>query len=147
MKQQIIKIHGEESVEIVTNRIRHLSKENKIEVVIRDRRRDYSAEQRQTYWMWIHEMGAVSGELDDELHQRLKKTYLLPIYRRDDPDYEAMIAAVIASGDIKLGRGVVRLTSITTASRTQMSEYMDLVQRHAHNDLGVMLTMPDEHRE
>ena len=144
MKQQTIKVHDAKSLDIVSARLNyHLGQADKVEVVIRDQRNDYSAAQRQTYWMWVGEICKFTGDDDNDKHLDLKKRFLVPIYRRDDPDYEQMMQAVIASGNAKIGRGVVGLTSITEASRAQMSEYMDRVQRHAAHDMGVVLTMPE----
>lgn len=147
MKQQIIKIHDAKSLDIASARIRyHMGQGEKVEVVIRDQRNDYSAAQRQTYWMWVGEICKFTGDDDDDKHLDLKKRFLVPIYRRDDPDYEEMMQAVIASGSAKLGRGVIGLTSITDASRSQMNEFMDRVQRHAAQDMGLVLTVPESLR-
>lgn len=111
---------------------------------------DYTAQQRALYFQWCGEIGAVTGESKDEVHQRLKLTHLKPIYERDDPDgYGVMIAAVreVWKGGQKreakdLMAGIIRLTSITDSSKKQFNEYMDQIDKEC---LGqqIYLTQPN----
>lgn len=118
-------------------------------VEIKEATDDYTARQRALYFKWCGEISAVTGETKNDVHHRLKKTHLCPIYERDDPSgYGVMIAAVreVWKGGQRaeasdLFSGIAHLTSITDASKKQMSEYMDDIWKECINN-QIWLTQP-----
>ena len=120
------------------------------EVVIREAKRDRSADQNALYWQWLTIIGSELGMTKDELHEQCKARHLVPIFTRDNEDYSAMVAAVqavrsqgmIAEADA-LWSQVVRMTSTTDCSVRQMAEYLNEIEREAVG-LGIRLPHPEE---
>jgi hypothetical protein len=115
-----------------------------IDIVIRNHSDDYTARQRALYWIWVSEIAEFRGEAKLQQHTELKRQFLVQIYRRDDPEYDAMITAVIATRDKTIGRWVIQHTSITKAKKAQMYEYMTDIQHWAGVTLGLALTDPED---
>lgn len=115
------------------------------EVIIREAKRDRSADQNALYWQWLTIIGSELGMTKDELHEQCKSRHLVPIFTRDNEDYAAMVAAVqavrsqgmIAEADA-LWSQVVRMTSTTDCSVRQMTEYLNEIERGA-GGLGIRL--------
>lgn len=120
------------------------------EVIIREHKKDRSADQNSLYWKWLTVIGADLGESKEELHERYKGEYLVNIYERDDPDYAEMLQTLrevyregMRDEALNLRKKIVALTSTTTATVHQMSEYMTEIDRHAV-ELGIRLPSPED---
>ena len=119
------------------------------EVIIHNYKKDRSVEQNRLYWQWLTIIGNELGESKEEIHERYKDKFLVNIYERDNPEYAEMVQSlrnVWLSGmkqeAIDLRKRIVALTSTTTATVHQMSEYMTSIERDAAN-LAIMLPQPE----
>ncbi len=120
------------------------------EVIIREAKKDISAEQRGLYFKWMGIIGEEIGQTKDEMHYQCKDRHLVPIFCRDDIEYAEMwssMIAVRAAGMVKeadmLMHGIIKETSITRASVKQMAEYMNEIERESAG-LGIRLPHPDD---
>lgn len=120
------------------------------EVIIREAKRDRSADQNALYWQWLTIIGSELGMTKDELHEQCKARHLVPIFTRDNEDYAAMVAAVQAvrsqgmvSEADALWSQVVRMTSTTDCNVRQMTEYLNEIKREAAG-LGIRLPHPED---
>lgn len=120
------------------------------EVVVRLHRVDRSVSQNSLYWKWLTVIGAELGESKDELHEKYKEKWLVSIYERDNAEYAEMLQslrAVYRQGmrveALALRKRIVALTSTTTATVAQMSEYMQEIANHAAS-LGIRLPFPED---
>lgn len=120
------------------------------EIIIREAKKDISAEQRGLYFKWMGIIGEEIGQTKDEMHFQSKDRHLVPIFCRDDIEYAEMWSSMVAvreAGMVKeadiLMHGIVKETSITKASVKQMAEYMNEVEREAAG-LGIRLPHPDD---
>jgi hypothetical protein len=117
----------------------------KLTVIVKKYERDKSSEQNRLYWMWVGIIANDLGYTKDELHMELKRMFLQNIYAADPikhPGYAEMLAAAEQLGRYELINGITRLTSITTASVRNMSEYLNEIKNHA-TGLGIMLPLPE----
>lgn len=118
-------------------------------VKISTKNEDYSSAQRRLYMAWCTEFANHFGEEQKRVHHDMKRRYLINIYRRDDEGFAAMCDAIAALKDNDpeqhkaIGDGVIKLTSITKASKIQMSEYMDLFYKFAQKH-GLTMKTPDD---
>ena len=108
------------------------------EVIIRPHKKDRTVAQNSLMWLWFTHLAGERGETKDDIHLEYKKKYLVNIYERDDPDYAAMIEAVrnVYRKGMKedaelLHDRIAHLTSTTTATVEQFTEYLDDIDRDA----------------
>ena len=120
------------------------------EVIIKEHKRDRSAEQNQTYWLWLTVIGAFLGETKDQLHEIYKDRFLVQIFERDDPDYAEMIQSLrsiyrqgMKVEALALRKRIVALTSTTTATVAQFTELLNDIEKDAIA-LGIRLPSLDE---
>lgn len=120
------------------------------EVVIRPYKKDRSVAQNSLLWRWNTIIGSELGESKEEIHERNKERFLVPIYERDDLDYAAMIEAVrsvyrqgLQQDALFLRKRIVALTSTTKATTAQMAEFLTEIERDASR-LGIILPRPDD---
>lgn len=120
-------------------------------VNIKEHKEGLSSRQRRLYFKWLGEICEEFGEDKDDLHLDYKGRYLVKIYRRDDPEFEAMCEAVnemhrqgMKTDSVVLHKWIVKHTSIMDASTAQMSEYMKAIEVEATMK-GVALTHPDDY--
>lgn len=149
MKTKIILIseaHKSRAIEI----IKALPIEPHHEIIIREHKKDRSADQNALYWQWLTIIGNELGESKEDLHERYKSDYLVHIYERDDPEYGAMLQALrdvwrhgMKAEAAGLRKKIVMLTSTTGATTRQMSEYMTEIERHAAG-LAIRLPHPED---
>jgi hypothetical protein len=149
-----IQIINEATAERACEVIRSLPLEPRHEVVIQEIKKDRTGAQNSLMWLWITIIAGELGETKDEIHLRLKKKFLVPIYERDDLGYAGMIAAVrtVHSAGMKseaasLAAQILELTSTTKASSDQFTEYLNDIDR---DDMGKGIVLPrpeDRHRE
>lgn len=134
------------AVEIVSR----LNLDKPQEVEIREWKKNRSVAQNSLLWKWLTVIAAEFGESKDEVHERYKEKLLVPILRRDDSDFAAMIGsvnAVHASGmkaeAMALKKEIVRLTSTTQMNVHQFTEYLNDIELDARN-LGIILPHPED---
>ena len=120
------------------------------EVLIRPHKKERSVAQNSILWLWNTILGAELGESKEEIHERNKERFLVPIYERDDLDYAAMIEAVrnvyrqgLQQDALFLRKRIVALTSTTKATTAQMAEFLTEIERDAHR-LGIILPRPED---
>ncbi len=147
MKQKVI-CHTEQHRNRAIEIIRNMPLEPVHEVIIREYKKDRSADQNALYWKWLTIIGAELGEPKEAMHERYKAAFLVNIYTRDNTEYASMIQSlrnVYKSGlqaeAMALHKKVVELTSTTSATVAQMSEYLDSIKRAA-TELNI--TLPGE---
>jgi hypothetical protein len=137
VKQSIV-IISEEHRNRVLAIIKALPLDPKHEVAIREKVKDRSADQNALYWKWLTVIGNDLGESKEDVHERYKDKFLVHIYERDNPDYAEMVQALRAiwsqgmkAEAVSLRKKIVALTSTTTATVKQMTEYMTEIERDA----------------
>lgn len=92
-----------------------------------------------------------AGKTKDEWHYEMKKKYLVNIYERDDPlGYGSMIESIrqlykvgLKDRAVKLHQGIVKITSTTTASTTQFTEYLNSIMQYC-NEKGIYYRLRDD---
>jgi len=119
-------------------------------VEIKPFKKDRSLDQNALYWQWLTIIGNELGESKETLHERYKDGFLVQIYERDNPEYAEMVQALrevwkhgMKNEAISLRKRIVALTSTTTATTSQMAEYMTEVERRAA-ELGIRLPHPED---
>lgn len=116
---------------------------------ISEKDEDYSSKQRRLYWLWITQYSKHFGEDKNDAHLFIKRKFLINIYRRDDDGFASMCDAIAKLKDSEpeefkaIGEGVISLTSITKATKQQMTELLDSFFMFA-NGQGLRLTCPDD---
>ena len=120
------------------------------EIVIREYKKDRSYSQNRIYWQWLTVIANELGESKESLHERYKDKYLVNIYERDDQEYAEMIQSlrnIYTQGmkveAVNLRKKIVALTSTTTATIPQMTEYLDCIDHNAA-ELGIRLPVPED---
>ena len=108
------------------------------EVIIHEHKKDRSKEQNSLYWRWLTVIGNELGESKEDVHERYKGMFLVHIYERDCPDYADMIQSLrtvykqgMHAEALALKKRIVELTSTSTATVKQMTEYLQSVENHA----------------
>lgn len=134
------------AVEIVSR----LNLDKPQEVEIREWKKNRSASQHRLYWQWNTVVAAELGESKEEVHERNKERFFVPIMRRDNPDFAAMIGSVNAvhaqgmkAEAMALKKEIVRLTSTTQMNVHQFTEYLNDIELDARN-LGIILPHPED---
>ena len=118
-------------------------------VTVKDKQEETTTAQRRLYFMWCGQFAKHFGSDKDEVHHDIKKRFLINIYRRDDAGYAAMCYAIAKLKKTEpeqhraIGEQVLKMTSITEANKTQMSEFMNEFFRFAQAQ-GLYLTCPDD---
>lgn len=121
------------------------------ELIVREHHKDRSSAQNNLYWVWNSQISGYTGESKDEVHRRLKKKHLIPIYM-EDPDSgmaETVMAvrAVHAQGmkDTAkvLEEKIVDLVSTTDATVKQFTEYLEEIEKEATSQ-GIYLSHPED---
>lgn len=119
------------------------------EVVIREYKKDRSLEQNALYWRWLTVIGNELGETKEDLHERYKSKFLVHIYERDDPEYAETVQTLrnlyeqgYKTESLSLHKKVVALTSTTSATVKQMSEYLHCIEMSAA-ELAIKLPAPE----
>ena len=112
---------------------------------------EITSAQRRLYWHWVGQFSNHIGNDKDDQHHDFKRRFLIAIYRRDDAGFAAMcdsIAKLKTSEPEEhraIGEQVIRLTSITKATKVQMTQYLDEIFRFCAAQ-GVLLRVPDDLR-
>ena len=137
MKRKIIIVSEEHRARAVAI-INSLPLDPVQEIIIRERKKDRSADQNSLYWKWLTIIGNELGEGKEDLHERYKDKFLVQVYERDNDEYAGMIQALrnvyqhgLRQEALSLRRKIVSLTSTTTATVKQMAEYLQNIERDA----------------
>lgn len=147
MKPITITIRGSQQKDHAKEVIDDLEEDGSMEVEVRERKRDLSAQQRGLYFMWLGIMAGETGNDKDSLHHEMKRKHLTKIYMRDDEEYRQAAHALKSLKGTKehgpIARQIVDLTSIMDASVEQMTELINAVEHEAIN-LGITLPYPQD---
>ncbi|WIF21992.1 recombination protein [Shewanella phage vB_SbaS_Y11] len=120
-----------------------------LEVIIQPAKNKRSLAQNRLYWKWVHQWSDKLGWTEEYTHHFFKYKFLMMIYYRADDQYAAMCDAVKVLKSLdkgvfdKLAAHVIRQTSTTTASKDQMTEYLDKIYLYCYSK-GVLLFVPDD---
>lgn len=149
MKLSII-LKSELHRETAVNAIAALPLEPVYEIIIREHKKDRSAEQNALYWKWLTVIGNELGEPKEDIAERYKDKFLVQIYERDNPEYAEMVQSLrniwlqgMKAEAVNLRKKIVSLTSTTTANVKQMTEYLENIERDAAN-LSIRLPYPED---
>jgi hypothetical protein len=130
--KKIIVPGGSQGATKVTALLSNLSTEKLYSVDVREYRPKRSLEQNRTYWMWMRELANFvvnsTGQIvsDDDMHEMMKDKFL-------------------HTKVIEMGGEAFRISRSTTdQSVDEMSDYMSKIDMWAANDLGCLLTSPEE---
>ena len=130
--------------------ISNLDHDDLHEVIIRPYKKDRSVAQNSLLWKWTTVIAEEMGETKEDVHERNKERFLVPIYERDDADYAAMIEAVrsvhrqgMKADAEAMRKQIVKLTSTTTASVKQFTEFLTEIERDAMK-YAIRLPHPDD---
>jgi len=117
------------------------------EVIIRPKKANRSLAANALMWQWLTILAGDTGHTKEELHEQMKRKHLIPIFRRDDPDYAEMIQCIQGlRGHAKYeatAKQIERLTSTTRCSVAQFTEYLNAVEATAL-DMGCVLPHPED---
>lgn len=120
------------------------------ELRIDEFKRNRSAEQHRTLWMWYTVIASELGDSKESIHEIMKGKFLCNIYERDNKEYSEMLQTIrsvyregMRDEALDLHKKIISLTSTTTASVKQMSEYMEAISHHAAS-LGIKLPYPED---
>lgn len=123
------------------------------EVWIREHKKDRSVAQNSLLWKWLTIIGSELGHSKEDMHEQYKDKFLCQIYERDNPEYAEMIQTlrVIWKSGMQceakeLRKQIVALTSTTTATVKQFTEYLHSIEHHAAS-LGINLPHPEDYYE
>ena len=149
MSQKIV-IASEEHRKRVMLIIECLPLEPLHEITIREYKKDRSLEQNALMWKWLTIIGNELGESKEEIHERYKDKFLVNIYERDNPDYAEMVQSLrevwkqgMKREAMDLRKKIVALTSTTTATVKQMTEYLNSIEHDAAS-MAISLPHPDD---
>lgn len=136
MKRRTYVIRSNDQIARLSTFLESQPKEPLLEVIIQEHKKDRSVEQNQLYWRWIGVISEEWGWSKDEVHDNLRRRFLVPIYERDDIGYAAMIHSIrkVYSKGFKedanaMFEHIVKLTSTTNAKVKQFTEYLKDIER------------------
>lgn len=151
---ETITVRDQESVDIVTEIVKKMQKEHgKIVVVVKRGEESVTSAQIRTIYMWYGNIREkYDSYTDHELDYFFKDLFLRRIYFRDDQNgtYQELCYAVKEAKKQtpecadKLHDLMIMNTRKTDGNVKQISEFMDEVQRYAHQTMQVRLTMPED---
>ena len=117
-------------------------------VTVEEHVENRSAKQQRLQWLWVTEFSNYTGETKEEVHDRFKERFAIPIFTRDDEGYAAMVEAVKAvrrkgmnTEADALKKKILALTSTSDFSVKQNTEYLREIEMEAAK-AGVSLSFP-----
>jgi len=120
------------------------------EIIIREHKKNRSIDQNSLLWQWLTIIANELGTSKEEQHEFFKDKFLVNIYQRDNPDYAEMVQTLrevwkhgMRDEALSLRKRIVALTSTTTATVSQMQEYLENIERNAA-ELAIKLPFPEE---
>lgn len=121
------------------------------EVTFREYKKDRSASQFGLYWIWMSQISGYTGETKDDVHRRMKKKHLIPIYM-EDPE-SGMTATVMAVRAVHaqgmkdharvLAEKIIDLVSTSDASVKQFTSYLEEIEKECISQ-GIYLPHPED---
>lgn len=149
MKKTFV-IRSREVKSMVTTFLEAQPLEPLLEVIVHEKKKDRSAEQNRYYWQILTIISDELGLSKNEAHDLYKRKFLIKIFERDHSGFAKMINAIRKvhtegfKQDAKvMGDQIVKLTSTTSATTKQFSEYLkDILQDAANN--GIALPRPED---
>lgn len=108
-------------------------------VTIKETKKNRSESQCGLKWFWVEDISNVTGETKLEVNHRLKKTYLLPIFEKNDKDeYRTtmeMLRDLYRTGErakaIHFHNQIVNLMRTEEANIDEMREYLEDIEKEA----------------
>lgn len=88
-----------------------------------------SSRQNSLYWKWVTIIGDNAGYTKDEMHNQIKRDYLINILIRDDSDFAELWVNLTKIDDNILTNGVVDLISTARLTTKQFAEYLTDIER------------------
>ena len=121
------------------------------EVVIREHKKDRTAAQNALLWLWYTVIAGELGETKDDIHYMYKSQILVHIYERDDLEYAEIILSIrriyrmtdMKDAALYLHKSIVKLTSTTTATVEQFTEYLNDIEKDCIGK-GIVLPHPED---
>ncbi len=150
MKTKIILI-SEQHRQRVLEIVRALPLDVVHSVDIKEHKKDRSAAQNGLYFLWMGIVSGYTGESKEEVHCRMKKNHLIPIYCADPDNETAITMATIreaatlgAVGQAKkMEAYVIKKVSITEATVKQFAEYLNEIEKECISQ-GIYLPHPED---
>lgn len=123
-----------------------------VEVIVKPYKSTRSKDQNALYWKWVTLMADDLGNTKDELHEELKRMFLVPIIEREDEgfaDTMKHLRAAYKDGHTELTQALhlkfVMQLSTSALNVNQMTEYLESVLNHAQG-LDISLPLPERKR-
>jgi hypothetical protein len=120
-------------------------------VIIHEHKKERTAAQRGLYWLWITQIAGELGELKDDVHRRMKKKHLIPIYMANP--LSGMTETVMAVREVykqgmktianSLANKIIDLVSTNDANVKEFTEYLEQIEKEAIG-LGIFLAHPED---
>lgn len=150
-KLKVFIVKSEEVIDSIADFLREeIPGETPLEVTVRPFKTNRSMSQNSLYWIWVGIIADEFGWTKEEVHEDLKGRFLSLIYERDNPVFAETMQAirkVYEEGYYQEGRSlhnqVIRLTSTTTATIKQFTEYLNDIERDAISK-GLVLPHPED---
>ena len=110
-----------------------------------------SLAQNRLYWEWVGYLSDKIGNTKDEQHTLMKRKHLTPIFMADDREFAEMVLSLqeyrkhATQAEYEpLAAGVAQLMSTTKATVTQMSSYLDAIDKYYYSK-GYALPKPEDY--
>lgn len=139
MKPKIVTIRGERQIKLIARILSNVEQDGNTQVVIGPVSKDRSANQLRLYWKWMGEIAEYTGETPPEVHEGLKRKFLIHQMARDSESYMRLLMMVADHGEERDRVELVRMTSTKGLKVKQMGEYMQNVRKEAAS-MGIHLT-------
>jgi len=150
MKRRIFIIQSKASIKPVVDFLNSQPDTLDLEVAIYERKQDRTVLQNSLMWLWITIIANELGLTKEDAHEDLKRRLLVPIYERDDLGFADMINAVRKVHTLghkveadKLAKQIIKLTSTTSATTKQFTEYLNEMERDMAGK-GIILPHPED---
>lgn len=121
----------------------------RLEVVIRPYKETRSQQQHKLYWKWITIIADETGHSKDQMHEQLKRRFLLPILEREDAQFGQIMANLRKAWRDghkelaeQLNAAVVLNASTTVLSVGSMTEYLNSVKDFA-DEHDIQVPIPE----
>ena len=123
---------------------------------------DRSVAQNRLYFMWLDQIAKKTGNSKNDLHYTYKKKFLAAIYVTNRQETAEKHKALLSFKNVKQHFGGLERQKLDAdyellvdtfirdhiksreATVKEFTQYLDKINIHAHRNLGVMLTIPDD---
>lgn len=132
MKRQRFIIDSSLPVQQVLSHINKLPTDGTIEVIIQEHNDSRHLAQNSLYWRWLDALVEQTGFGTEELHDRFKVTYMLPIYlmepeTNEQKEWVSLYDMIKEDGTPEMRERMVKTISTRMATVPQFKDYMDKV--------------------